>query len=334
MIRLLVPDMPSAGDLLGWLERIDESHWYTNNGPLWGEFALSLVLLLEPDPEHRPFVLPVASATLGLQILLASLCQHKKHPRVLLPSLTFTATAQVVNAIGGVPVLADVDPSSWTLTPGIARAMCDRYGIDVVMPVATFGCALPAQAWRQFESDTGIRVVIDAAGAFGNQQVQGLHVVFSFHATKALACGEGGLICTPDAMRQRDLMCRANFGIDATTGIVDRDGTNAKMSEYHAAVGLASLTRWRDAQHSRRRLHAEYCQALMTADVVPRIARLQERSPEGVYTIMPSCSTRRETATSPKCRSRAHRFKHADGIARLCTKRSGFRTLNAPARLR
>lgn len=120
-------------------------------------------------------------------------------------------------------------------------------------------------AWQQFEQDTGLPVVIDAAAAYGSQSLHGAQctMVFSLHATKSLPAGEGGLVISTRpglAARVRQL---SNFGINLNpdagmpVGALADVGSNAKMSEYHAAIGLASLQVWDTHAQQRRALHAD-----------------------------------------------------------------------------
>ena len=249
-IQLLVPDMPTAQELLPWLLRIDAARWYSNFGPLNGELETSLKAMFDarnPEPVH---VTSVSNCTLGLELALMAL-DLDPGARVLIPSLTFSATATAVVRAGLVPVVCDIDPDSWLMTPEIARAAHAAMKLGAVMPVATFGCPHAMQAWDHFSAETGLPVMIDAAGAFGNQWQTGeATLVFSMHATKSFASGEGGLIVSRDSALVARVRQLSNFGINldprATTpvGQVDLPGTNAKLSEYHAAIGLANLVRW------------------------------------------------------------------------------------------
>jgi dTDP-4-amino-4,6-dideoxygalactose transaminase len=161
---------------------------------------------------------------------------------------------------GAEVLLADVDLVDWSLTPKIARAIASRVHIDAVMPVAVFGAPLPAAGWDEFHSDTDIPFVIDAAAALGTQSIptRGL-AAFSLHATKPFGIGEGGLLVGRDSDLIRKGRQYSNFGL------IDRiscdEGTNAKMSEYHAAVALAQLDRWSEVKRKRRDLLGWYiCQ--------------------------------------------------------------------------
>ena len=263
-IQLLVPDMPSAEDLWPWLKRIDESRWYSNFGPLCRELEARLGAMFaarNPLPLH---LTTVSNATLGLELALTAL-DLEPGSRVLIPALTFVATATAVARAGLVPVVSDIDPDSWLLTPAIARAARTTSKIDAVMPVATFGCPHDMAGWDAFQAETGLPVVIDAAAAFGNQWQTGrATLVFSLHATKSFAAGEGGLVISRDADLVKRVRQLSNFGINldpaATTpmGQVDLPGTNAKLSEYHAAIGLANLERWPALAQARIALFERY----------------------------------------------------------------------------
>jgi dTDP-4-amino-4,6-dideoxygalactose transaminase len=226
----------------------------------------------------------VSSGTAGLELALLAL-GLPPGARVLLPDFTFVATATAVMRSGFRPVVGDVDPGSWLLTPGIARRAVAAREVDAVMPVATFGCPQDAEAWDHFSDDTGLPVVIDAAGAFGNQRSgRRAHVVISLHATKALGAGEGGFLVSHDAALVERVRRLSNFGIDVATGIVDRPGTNAKLSEYHAAVALAALETWPSRADARR---AKWRSFLELMDELCPMLSAQQRPEDGAYTIAP-----------------------------------------------
>ena len=268
-VPLLVPSMPSPQELLPWLERMHAARHYSNFGPLVRELESAFAQRFGLPPEQ---ITTVANATQGLELVLQAL-QLAPQSRVLLPTFTFVATATAVLRAGHMPVLADVDAHTWLLTPDIARAACAQTRIDAVLPVATFGMPHDMQAWQQFEQDTGLPVVIDAAAAYGSQWLYGAQgtLVFSLHTTKSLPAGEGGLVVSTRpglAERVRQL---SNFGInlypaaDVPVGTLADTGTNAKMSEYHAAVGLCSLQKWELLALERRGMQADLIQILNQA---------------------------------------------------------------------
>ena len=260
-IPLLVPDMPSPQELLPWLERMHAARQYSNFGPLVQELEAAFAQRFAEPLAH---ITTVANATQGLELVLQAL-GLPPGAHVLLPTFTFVATATAVLRAGHVPVLADVDEHTWMLTPDIARAACAQVRVDAVLPVATFGMPCDMQAWQQFEQDTGLPVVIDAAAAYGSQWLQGAQgtLVFSLHTTKSLPAGEGGLVVSTRPGLAAQVRQLSNFGInlrpaaDVPVGTLAGMGTNAKMSEYHAAIGLASLQKWELLAHARRALQAD-----------------------------------------------------------------------------
>lgn len=279
-IRLLVPDMPDHIEVLPYLRQIDAARWYTNFGPLVSRFEDQLGPLLGHPVPHR---CSVANCTLGLELAFSAL-GLPRGAKVLLPALTFVATATAVLRAGLTPVIADVDAQSWLLSTDTAREIVRKQKIACVMPVATYGCPVPLKAWDDFVADTGIPVLIDAAGAFGNQLVgENTSVVYSFHATKTFGIGEGGVVCSQNKPVIAALRQLSNFGIDLATGLAMGPGSNAKLSEYHAAVGLAALQTWPQRMARRRKLHADYAAALRLA--CPQVT-LQQRPENGIYSIM------------------------------------------------
>jgi dTDP-4-amino-4,6-dideoxygalactose transaminase len=280
-IALLVPDMPTREELAPYLARIDQARWYTNFGPLATELERRLGAALGAGAAGA---VSVANATLGLELALLA---HRlpARARVLLPALTFVASAASVRRAGLEPVFCDVDARSWLLTPEIARRALRSAQAAAVMPVTTYGHPQPAAPWDQFAVETGCPVVIDAAGAYGNQSGPSAACqVFSLHATKSLGAGEGGFALSTDAALLARIRRLSNFGIDVSTGDVEDAGTNAKLSEYHAAAALASLDGWEARRARRVALHRRYLAAL--AAHCPSVA-LQERDAGGVYSILP-----------------------------------------------
>ncbi len=282
-IALLKPEMPTTDELVPWLRRIDENGIYANFGPLVRDLEQRMAIELTGPDGTAPAITTAANCTVGLQLaLMASV--DRPRVKVLVPSLTFPGTVSGILQAGFEPVLADVDAARWVLTPELARAAMTRVrGIRAIMPVAAFGAALDVKGWDALVQDTGVPVVIDAAGAFGNQTV-GSHAVvaYSMHATKALGAGEGGFVAARDAEVIARLRRLSNFGFMSAGGLISDIGVNGKMSEYSAAVGLAALERWSVLAERRRLLMNEYVDTLRA--LCPELV-FQERAASGVYTL-------------------------------------------------
>ncbi len=285
-VPLLVPDLPSPQELMPYLHRMHEARHYSNFGPLVCELEQLLAVRFQATTPTAA-VTTASSATLALELALNAL-DLPPGSRVLVPALTFVATATAVVRAGHVPVLGDVDPDSWLLTPGMAWQMRQHVAFDAVVPVATFGAPQDMAAWALFEQSTGLPVIVDAAGAFGSQWLHGSPgtLVFSLHATKSLPAGEGGLVVSTNAALVAKVRQMSNFGINlhpgarVPPGVLASMGTNAKMSEYHAAVGLASLARWDACAQQRRALYSSLRSALNAAS--GGSLRWQSLSPEGL----------------------------------------------------
>ena len=285
MIPLLIPEMPDAERLLPFLRRIDANAHYTNFGPLVREFESKLLDAMTPNATSIAdlSVTTLGNATVALELALQTL-DLARGAHVLVPGITFAASATAIVRAGLIPFIADVDPESWVLTPAIAKRALQETKISAVMPVATFGYAHDAGEWDQFTCETGIPVLIDAAGAFGNQQPgRTTDVVFSFHATKSFGAAEGGAVLSSDSERVKRIRALSNFGIDTRIGQLTELGTNGKMSEYHAALALATFEDWPRIQRERIALHEAFVADLKRH--CPRVS-FQRKDPKGIYPLL------------------------------------------------
>lgn len=270
-IPLLTPQLPERALLQPYLDRIDASRHYSNFGPLNQALEERLTAFFAPHSAAGVQVVTTSSATTGLELALASL-ELPPGSRVLVPALTFVATLTAVLRAGLVPVVCDIDPENWLLTPEIAESAITSTGALAALPVAAFGQPVNTLAWSQFQQRHGVKVVVDAAGAFGSQWVAAsdIAVVFSMHATKTLAAGEGGLVVGGNAAQLASIRQMSNFGINLDpaaqlpVGMLTRVGSNAKLSEYHAAVAHASLDGWQAQAAQRREIYADYRQTLQS----------------------------------------------------------------------
>ncbi|MDM8557196.1 DegT/DnrJ/EryC1/StrS family aminotransferase [Candidatus Parabeggiatoa sp. HSG14] len=256
MIPILIPDLPITEQLLPWLQRIDKARWYSNFGPLIQEFESQLISTF--FSKQSTFLTTVSSGTTALELAL-SVLNLSPGRYALTPALTFPATAIAIKQAGLSPIFTDIDPHTWLLTPEIAYQVLKKKSFDVVIPVATFGCPQPVEQWDKFSEETGIPVLIDAAAAIGHQAIgQYCITTFSFHATKPFGIGEGGLVVAKSADFIKKVRKLSNFGFEE--GIITQYGSNAKLSEYHAAVGLAQLKRWPQIIKHRQQIWQIYQQ--------------------------------------------------------------------------
>ena len=248
--------------MLPYLERIDANAFYTNFGPLNKLLLDRLTEWQQLQFGREVYGVTTANATLGIELVLADL-KLPPGSRILLPALTFIATATAIIRCGHVPVVSDVDGDSWLMSPETLPAGLDLETLGAVMPVAAFGMPQNVTAWRKWSDKTGIPVIVDAAAAFGAQATaKNIPAIFSLHATKSLSTAEGGLVLTEDPEQALRLAQMTNFGIGP---LLTAGASNAKLSEYHAAVGHAGFDEWPEVRERRLQLHSNYQKILSQA---------------------------------------------------------------------
>jgi dTDP-4-amino-4,6-dideoxygalactose transaminase len=195
----------------------------------------------------------VSSGTIGLLFTLGAL-GLKPGQKVVLPSFTFTATAQAVLYAGGIPLFADIGDDLNISVADLDRVLVENPETGAVIPVHMYG--LPARAGEIEEvvhaaskrCGRRIPVIYDAAHAFGSSLEDrrigtfGDAEVFSLSVTKVLVTVEGGLVSSRDPELLRRVKAMRNYGILSNYN-AHFAGANGKMSEFHAIVGLHNLRR-------------------------------------------------------------------------------------------
>jgi dTDP-4-amino-4,6-dideoxygalactose transaminase len=248
---------PNTGDravMRGYFEDILDRRWLTNDGPYVRRLEAAIAARI--GVKH---CIAVCNATIGLQIGIRALGLRGE---VIVPSFTFVATAHALEWQGITPVFCDVDPATHVLDPGRV-VQCVSPVTTGILGVHVWGRPCAINALEGIARERGLRLLFDAAHAFGCSHGGrmignfGDLEVFSFHATKFLNTFEGGAIVTKDdALADRARLLR-NFGF------VDYDrtvsgGTNAKMPEMSAAMGLVNLAAMDDFIEVNRRNYIAY----------------------------------------------------------------------------
>jgi dTDP-4-amino-4,6-dideoxygalactose transaminase len=255
---------PNVADRELYLEKIAgmlDSGWLTNDGPLVREFEARLA-------EHvgARHVVATCNATIALEIAVRALGLSGE---VIVPSYTFIATAHAVAWQGITPVFADIDPETHCLDPAsVERLITPR--TTGVIGVHLWGRTAPVESLEAIARERGLKLIFDAAHAFGvtrgGKLVGGFGAceVFSFHATKFLNSLEGGAVATDDDDLAQAVRLMRNFGFAGYDNVI-HPGTNGKMVEACAAMGLVNLERVQDLVEVNLRNHRAYARAL--ADV-------------------------------------------------------------------
>jgi len=247
-IPICKPLLPPADSILPYLRRIDAARIYSNFGPLVLEFEARFA---QSCAVKDLKLVSATNGTLAIQSALVARCNPTVGSRnlCLLPAFTFAGTVSAVIGAGLVPMFVDVDPKTCLIDLDQLQDRDVLSRTAAVVIVASFGHLPNLALCTAFEARTGIPVVVDAAGCSDAllsgaiKSLEGATVALSFHATKAFGIGEGGAIATTDALLAHDIRTITNFGLD-TNRLTRLPGSNAKMSEYSAAVGLAMLDHW------------------------------------------------------------------------------------------
>jgi dTDP-4-amino-4,6-dideoxygalactose transaminase len=246
-IPVMRPSLPNLTDVLPFLQSIDASHVYSNRGPLVQSLENEYAAHFGVDSS---LVVAVGNATQALQGLVAI----SEPQNWYCPDYTFSATGLAVLNAKKILHLCDVDLDSWKLDSKDLTLVSDSIGLLPVMP---FGAEVSFSDYQNFT-----HVIIDAAASLGrvppkaSDMKSGWGVVYSLHATKVLGAGEGAIAVCGSHELAEELRAWINFGF-----LNGREskllGTNAKMSEFNAAYGLASVRRfvyeedlWMDSQEA------------------------------------------------------------------------------------
>jgi dTDP-4-amino-4,6-dideoxygalactose transaminase len=231
---------PNIGNRDRLIERINDMldrRWFTNNGPLVQEFEQKIAAYT--GTKH---CIATCNATIALEITIRALGLKGE---VIVPSFTFIATAHALQFQEITPTFCDVGENSHHLDPARVKAMITPRTTGII-GVHVWGEMCDIEGINAVAKQHNLRVIYDAAHAFGCSH-QGKMVggfgdaeVFSFHATKFLNSFEGGAVTTNNDELATKLRYMRNFGF-AGYDNVEYIGTNAKMTEVCAAMGLTSL---------------------------------------------------------------------------------------------
>lgn len=264
-VQFISPDFPESSLVAKDYDAIVESNWFTNFGPFEKKFSAELASYIGQNIE----IATVSNATSGLMLAMMALFPKPTADKreVLMPAFTFAAGAESLILLGYKPVFVDIESDSLQPDVACARDYIDAHKASVVglLFCNVFGTGAPnIGEWEQLASEATLPLIIDSAAGFGSRYADGKPIgargdceVFSFHATKPFAIGEGGAI----ASQRKDLIERvyelSNFGFskDKTAHEV---GLNAKLQELNCAIGLRQLAKLDHTIDARHVLLSEY----------------------------------------------------------------------------
>lgn len=323
---------PNIGDRRRLLERFNDlldRRWLTNDGPLVQEFEQRVAELV--GVRH---CIAICNATIALEIAIRALGLTGE---VIVPSFTFVATAHALQWQEITPVFCDVNPHTHNLDPEqVVELITPR--TSGIIGVHVWGRACEVEALSEIAQAHGLKLLFDAAHAFActhNGTMLGNFgdaEVFSFHATKFLNTFEGGAVVTNDDELATKIRLMKNFGF------VDYDdvrhiGTNGKMTEISAAMGLTSLESMDEFIGRNRQNYHFYREALSGLPGVEIIVYNEQEKNNYQYVVLEI-----DAQTAGLDRDRLVQVLHAENVlARRyfypgCHRMEPYRTLYPQAR--
>ena len=252
---------PNFGDRAAFDRRVDamfERRWFTNNGPLLGEFESRVAEMI--GVKH---CVAMCNATVALEIAIRAVGLTGE---VIVPSFTFVATAHALQWQEITPVFCDIDPATHNIDAELVERMITPRTTGII-GVHVWGRPAPVERLAEIAAKRNLALMFDAAHAFGCSHRGrmigsfGRAEVLSFHATKFLNSFEGGAVVTNDDALADKIRLMRNFGFTNYDQVI-YIGTNGKMTEASAAMGLTNLESLDRFVAVNRRNYEAYARAL------------------------------------------------------------------------
>lgn len=288
-IPFLRPNLVKKDTYLSYISQIEKSRIYSNYGPL---NALFESRLLDEYFQNEGAVTTVNNATAGLMLAISE-CKRPNGRYALMPSFTFAATPLAAIWCGLEPYFIDIRQDNFCMNEEFLSEAIKKLGdkVAVVVPYAAFGTCLNLSCYHSL-IDSEVPVVVDAASSFGTADDNGHFgkgfpgtVVFSFHATKSFGIGEGGLVYSGQSDIINRIRQAGNFGFSE-----DREcmlqGLNSKLSEYSAAIALATLDAFPEKIKVRQQIYRWYVQQFENHGLFRSGWKMQKTNGEIAYQIV------------------------------------------------
>ena len=236
-INVTRSSMPDFEEYCNEIKELWESRWLTNMGAKHNAFEKEL-----KDYLKTPCASLFTNGHLALEAVIQAMDLKGE---IITTPFTFASTTHAIVRCGCTPVFCDIDPVNFTMDPGKIEALITDKTV-AIMPVHVYGNLCDTEAIDVIAKKHGLKVIYDAAHAFGvfkdgvSSACFGDAAMFSFHATKVFHTIEGGCLTYADESLTAKLNLCKNFGITGPEDVVYAGG-NAKLNEFCAAMGLCNL---------------------------------------------------------------------------------------------
>jgi len=254
MISVTKPFLPPIEEYQKYLQGIWKREWLTNMGPLASKLEMEYKSYF--GVKHLLFV---TNGTVAIRLAIKAL---ELKGEIITTPFSFVATTSSIVWEGCTPVFVDIDADTLNINPDKIQERISRR-TSAIVPVHVFGNACEIEKIQKIASENHLKVIFDAAHAFG-VKVNGKSIfeygdisTLSLHATKLCHSVEGGLVITKDPALLKKIASMRNFGISGFESFSEL-GINGKNSEFHAAMGLAVLYFADQIIAKRRELTARY----------------------------------------------------------------------------
>jgi len=273
MINVTKTYLPDKEKYFSYIDQIYRNGWITNNGPLVQELEKRLAEYLGVKN-----IVLVANGTVALEIAYRTL--EIKDFAITTP-FSFVATTSSLVTNGIRPIFVDIDSTTLTMDSTQIENAITKH-TSAIVPVHVFGNACEVEEIDRIAKNNNLKVIYDAAHAFG-VKYKGESILkygdistLSFHATKLFHTIEGGALIINDDSLVQKARYLINFGIENAEAIPDL-GTNAKMNEFEAAMGLCMLDEMEGIERKRAQRFKIY------HDELKDVLQLQKHNPNASY---------------------------------------------------
>lgn len=272
--------LPPIEDFVEKLEKIWDSHLVTNDGPYYNEFEQELKKHTQID-----HLVALGNGTIALQIAIRALNLKGK---IITTPFTHIATSDSIVWENCEPVYVDIDPGSLNIDPSKIE---EKVTSDTVAIMAVHVYSNPCEIGKLeiIAKKHNLKIIYDAAHAFGAMYKDksvlsyGDISMTSFNATKAIHTIEGGALFMQNPEMVTEVRKLAYFGMDTKKNIVQTYGTNAKLTEINAIMGILNLKYFNEATAGRKELYNRYKSLLQVNNKIT----FQQLSDEINYSYMP-----------------------------------------------